>query len=130
MGHHILDILQTLIQYSVAHEQWRALEVSLGILGNLACHGDLRQGLLAASPLAELVLERALWVDDTPALCEACRLLSGLCLSTKVRRQCSAAYRFRAIWPALMSASVASCAVAATAAVTVLLGPAVALWGT
>jgi hypothetical protein len=47
------------------------------------------QRLLASPDLAELVVEQALWVDDTPALGEACRLLSGLCLSTQVGLTCA-----------------------------------------
>jgi hypothetical protein len=54
------------------------------MLANLACHEEVRRGLLDSAALAELVMERALWVDDTPSLGEACRLLSGLCLGTQV----------------------------------------------
>ena len=66
---------------------------SLGILANLACHKDIRLALLGSAPLAELVCERAMWVDDAPALGEGCRLLAGLCLSTKVRRAIHRAHR-------------------------------------
>ncbi|GAB4817750.1 hypothetical protein N2152v2_004796 [Parachlorella kessleri] len=77
-ANNIQEILQTILAVSISQERWRALEIALGLLANLACHRDVRQALLSSPTLARLVLERALWVDDTPALAEACRLLAGL----------------------------------------------------
>ena len=88
----IIVFLQTILAASVTQERWRALEIALGLLANLACHRDVRQALLGSPTLAELVLERALWVDDTPALAEACRLLAGICLSTQVLEKESSPY--------------------------------------
>lgn len=85
MSNNIRDILQTVIVASINQQHWRALEISLGTLANLACHKAFRNALLSTPALAELVLDRALWVDDAPSLGEACRLLSVLCLTIQVR---------------------------------------------
>lgn len=37
-ANNIQEILHTVIAASVAQEKWRALEIALGVLANLACH--------------------------------------------------------------------------------------------
>ena len=61
-----------------AQRQWRALEIGLGILGNLACHPGAKRTLLQQQGLEELLLSRLLWVDDAASLAELCRCLAAL----------------------------------------------------
>lgn len=73
---------------------WRRMVYAWAPLAELGCRPtaptcslrrrEVREQLLGSEALAETVVGRALWVDDSPALAEGARLLSGLCLSTKV----------------------------------------------
>lgn len=62
------------------HGSDRLVEISTGILGNLACHNTLKARLLTA-PLKGAILRVALWRDNPACLTEVCRLLSSLLYS-------------------------------------------------
>lgn len=47
-------------------------EISLGILGNLACHEALMKRIISTNGLIDLIVNQ-LSLDDTQCLCEACR---------------------------------------------------------
>ena len=47
-------------------------EISLGILGNLACHEIPMKQIASTDKLIEIVVDQ-LFLDDTSCLCEACR---------------------------------------------------------
>ena len=63
----------------IARSRWRAAELALGALANLAS----QPGLQLPEGLASLALERALWVDDAAALGEAARLVASVLASGK-----------------------------------------------
>ncbi|KAK6936141.1 hypothetical protein RJ641_033171, partial [Dillenia turbinata] len=52
-----------------------SLEISLGILGNLACHEVPGKLIASTNGLIGIIVDQ-LFLDDTPCLSEACRLLS------------------------------------------------------
>lgn len=70
----ILDILPELILDPDSPD--RLLEISIGILGNMACHATLQRQLAEHAKLQRAILSRALLRDDAGCICEACRLLS------------------------------------------------------
>lgn len=47
-------------------------EISLGIIGNLACHEISREHIASVNGLVGAIVEQ-LFLDDVPCLCEACR---------------------------------------------------------
>lgn len=49
-------------------------EISLGIIGNLACHEVSRKQIASVKGLVEIIVDQ-LFVDDTPCLCEEFRYL-------------------------------------------------------
>lgn len=84
-------MLPPLLTAAAANERWRALEIALGTLGNLACHAGTKQLLLGQAGLPQLLLDTVLWVDDSASLAELCRCLTSLLAdsSRQVRRFCS-----------------------------------------
>ena len=46
-------------------------EISLGIIGNLACHEDLLKHIVSTNGLIEIVVDQ-LFSEDSQCLCEAC----------------------------------------------------------
>ena len=72
----LLDVLPPVLTSAASAQQWRALEVGLGMLGNLACHDAVRLQLQQQQGLPELLVEQLLWMDDAAALAELCRFLS------------------------------------------------------
>jgi hypothetical protein len=74
-------ILQLVIESMVAAQNWRAAEISVGTLANMACHPDLRGALASNRALAQAVVAGALWAEDGATVLEACRLASTI-LST------------------------------------------------
>ncbi|PSC67077.1 saal1 isoform X1 isoform A [Micractinium conductrix] len=78
VAHGMPALLPALVTATAAAERWRALEIALGVAGNLACHADARRALLEEEALPGAVLEAALWVDDAAALDEACRCAAAL----------------------------------------------------
>ena len=72
----ILDILPELILDHDSPD--RLVEISAGILGNMACHVSLQSKLSEHPQLQQSVLRGALMRDDAGCICEACRLLSSM----------------------------------------------------
>ena len=72
----ILDILPELILESDSPE--RLVEISAGILGNMACHTTLHRRLSEHPQLQQSVIQGALLRDDAGCICEACRVLSAV----------------------------------------------------
>ncbi|VFQ96536.1 unnamed protein product [Cuscuta campestris] len=71
-------ILEVLFSSLLVSKSARMTEISLGIIGNLACHELSRKMISSTDGLTEAVLEQ-LFLDDIPCLCEACRVVT-LCL--------------------------------------------------
>ena len=71
-------MLPPLLTAAAARERWRALEIGLGTLGNLACHASAKRLLLGQAGLPQLLLDTLLWQDDSAALAELCRCLASL----------------------------------------------------
>nr|GMD71297.1 protein saal1 isoform X1 [Ipomoea batatas] len=68
-------ILEVLFSTLVVSKSARITEISLGIIGNLACHELSREKITSTNGLIGAVMEQ-LFLDDTPCLCEACRYYS------------------------------------------------------
>lgn len=71
-------VLEVLLANLSVSQSTRVTEISLGIIGNLACHEILRNNISNTEGLIEIVVDK-LFLDDVPCLSEACRLLT-LCL--------------------------------------------------
>jgi hypothetical protein len=71
-------LLGAALTATAAAESWRALEICLGIIGNLACHAGPKQRLLQQQGLPELLLDRLLWLDDAASLAECCRCVASV----------------------------------------------------
>ena len=71
-----MDILPELILDPDSPD--RLVEISAGILGNMACHATLQSKLSEHDQLQHSVLEGALIRDDAGCICEACRMLSAV----------------------------------------------------
>ncbi|KAM3374225.1 protein saal1 [Capsicum galapagoense] len=67
--------LEVLLATLMVSKSSRITEISLGIIGNLACHDVPRKKITSTNGLIGAVLQQ-LFLDDTPCLCEACRLLT------------------------------------------------------
>ncbi|KAL0436351.1 UNVERIFIED_CONTAM: protein saal1 [Sesamum radiatum] len=65
-------ILEVLLANLVVSQSARITEISLGIIGNLACHEMSRKKITSTNGLVGVVVEQLL-LDDVPCLCEACR---------------------------------------------------------
>ncbi|KAL2634919.1 hypothetical protein R1flu_006398 [Riccia fluitans] len=70
---HVLEVLSTVL--CTPHSD-RMREICLGIFGNLACHAGPVKAVLTVEGLIPTLVEQ-LFVEDTPSLTEACRLLSA-----------------------------------------------------
>lgn len=68
-------LLEVLLENLMVSQSVRIKEISLGIIGNLACHEVPMKHIISAKGLLEMILDQ-LFVDDPPCLCEAFRLLS------------------------------------------------------
>ncbi|XP_059663371.1 uncharacterized protein LOC132309035 [Cornus florida] len=68
----ILEVLLATLRVS---QSVRVTEISLGIIGNLACHDASRKQIVSKSGLIEIIVDQ-LFLDDTPCLCEVCRLFT------------------------------------------------------
>lgn len=76
----ILDVLAGLVLDPDSTD--RLVEISVGILGNMACHPQPLQSKLAEHPqLQQAVLQGALLRDDAGCICEVCRFLSTVLAS-------------------------------------------------
>ncbi|GER39713.1 ARM repeat superfamily protein [Striga asiatica] len=71
-------ILDVLLANLVVPQSSRITEISLGIIGNLACHEISCKQIALTNGLVQVIVEQLL-LDDVPCLCEACRVLT-LCL--------------------------------------------------
>ncbi|CAI9272899.1 unnamed protein product [Lactuca saligna] len=71
-------VLEVILATLTVSQSPRVTEISLGIIGNLACHEVSRKQIASVKGLVEIIVEQ-LFVDDTPCLCEEFRLLT-LCL--------------------------------------------------
>ncbi|KAL6516727.1 hypothetical protein OROGR_020032 [Orobanche gracilis] len=71
-------ILDVLLANLVVSQYSRITEISLGIIGNLACHEMTRKQIASRNELVRVIVEQLL-LDDVPCLCEVCRVLT-LCL--------------------------------------------------
>jgi phosphoketolase len=81
-----VPMLQLLATTMMERQQWRAAEISLGTLANLACHPEPRRDMAQSAALAEVAVQRALWADDPATVGEACRLASTVLSASHVRR--------------------------------------------
>lgn len=68
-------MLEVLLGSLIVSQSMRVTEISLGILGNLACHEIPMKQIASTDKLIEIVVDQ-LFLDDTSCLCEACRLLT------------------------------------------------------
>lgn len=68
-------VLEVLLANLTVSQSARITEIILGILGNLACHEVSRKLIVATNGLVEMIVDQ-LFSDDTPCLCEVCRLLT------------------------------------------------------
>ncbi|XP_062093120.1 uncharacterized protein LOC133798698 [Humulus lupulus] len=68
-------LLQVLSANLMVQQSARAIEICLGIIGNLACHEGPMRLIVSTNGLIELIVNQ-LFLDDTQCLCEACRLFS------------------------------------------------------
>eukprot|EP00850_Spirogloea_muscicola_P000675 SM000002S05755 [mRNA] locus=s2:2006254:2009336:+ [translate_table: standard] len=75
----ILDVVLAVLKTDCS---FRLREISLGILGNLACHPSSATAIAKSTDILQLVVEQ-LHVDDPPCLTETCRLLSAGLLSAE-----------------------------------------------
>lgn len=71
-------VLEVLLANLLVSQSARITEISLGIIGNLACHEILRNNISCTKGLIETIVDK-LFLDDIPCLSEACRLVT-LCL--------------------------------------------------
>ncbi|KAI7743368.1 hypothetical protein M8C21_003551 [Ambrosia artemisiifolia] len=71
-------VLEVILATLMVSQSPRVTEISLGIIGNLACHEVSRKQIVNVKGLVEVIVDQ-LFVDDTPCLCEEFRLLT-LCL--------------------------------------------------
>ncbi|KAM0007382.1 putative armadillo-like helical protein [Helianthus debilis subsp. tardiflorus] len=71
-------VLEVILATLMVSQSPRVTEISLGIIGNLACHELSRKQIANVKGLIEIIVDQ-LFVDDTPCLCEEFRLLT-LCL--------------------------------------------------
>ncbi|KAK4370593.1 hypothetical protein RND71_010068 [Anisodus tanguticus] len=68
-------VLEVLLATLMVSKSARITEICLGIIGNLACHDVSRRKITSTNGLIGVVLQQ-LFLDDTPCLCEACRLIT------------------------------------------------------
>ncbi|GAB2234803.1 hypothetical protein Droror1_Dr00004069 [Drosera rotundifolia] len=67
-------VLEVLLANLLTSNSVRITEISMGIIGNLACHEGLMKKMISTNGLVEAILDQ-LFLDDTPCLSETCRLL-------------------------------------------------------
>ncbi|KAI7743365.1 hypothetical protein M8C21_003548 [Ambrosia artemisiifolia] len=62
-------VLEVILATLMVSQSPRVTEISLGIIGNLACHEVSRKQIVNVKGLVEVIVDQ-LFVDDTPCLCE------------------------------------------------------------
>ncbi|XP_010247792.1 PREDICTED: uncharacterized protein LOC104590746 [Nelumbo nucifera] len=68
-------LLEVLLATLTVSKSARVTEISLGIIGNLACHEVPRKHIISMKGLVETIVDQ-LFLDDSQCLCETCRLLT------------------------------------------------------
>ncbi|RDX97919.1 hypothetical protein CR513_19238, partial [Mucuna pruriens] len=68
-------ILEVLLANLFVCKSERVTEISIGIIGNLACHEVPMKHIILTKGLIEIIVDK-LFVDDPQCLCETCRLLT------------------------------------------------------
>ncbi|KAF5931102.1 hypothetical protein HYC85_031975 [Camellia sinensis] len=68
-------VLEVLLANLMVPQPARVTEIILGIIGNLACHEVPRKHIASTDGLIEVIVDQ-LFLDDTPCLCEAYRVLT------------------------------------------------------
>ncbi|KNA21993.1 hypothetical protein SOVF_038050 isoform A [Spinacia oleracea] len=68
-------VLEVLLANLLTSDSVRITEISLGIIGNLACHEVLMDKITSTNKLLETIVDQV-FSDDPPCLCEVCRLLT------------------------------------------------------
>ncbi|XP_050947748.1 uncharacterized protein LOC103497988 isoform X2 [Cucumis melo] len=68
-------VLEVLSANLMVSQSVRVMEISLGIIGNLACHEVPMKHIVAKSGLITTIVSQ-LFLDDAQCLCEVCRLLN------------------------------------------------------
>ncbi|CAL5352689.1 unnamed protein product [Camellia sinensis] len=68
-------VLEVLLENLMVPQPARVTEIILGIIGNLACHEVPRKHIASTDGLIEVIVDQ-LFLDDTPCLCEAYRVLT------------------------------------------------------
>ncbi|KAL3518473.1 hypothetical protein ACH5RR_021062 [Cinchona calisaya] len=68
-------ILEVLLANLIVSQSARITEISLGIIGNLACHEVSRKKIGSTNGLIKTIMDQ-LFLDDVPCLCEALRLIT------------------------------------------------------
>ncbi|KAB2606602.1 hypothetical protein D8674_006319 [Pyrus ussuriensis x Pyrus communis] len=77
-------VLEVLLANLMVSQSVRATEISLGIIGNLACHEVPMKQIVSANGLIGIIVDQ-LFSDDAQCLCETCRLLTvGLHSSERI----------------------------------------------
>lgn len=75
-------VLEVLSANLMVSQSVRVMEISLGIIGNLACHEVPMKHVVTKSGLITTVVNQ-LFLDDAQCLCEVCRLLTAGLQSTQ-----------------------------------------------
>ncbi|KAG4972225.1 hypothetical protein JHK85_038646 [Glycine max] len=68
-------ILEVLLGNLLVCKSERVTEISIGIIGNLACHEVPMKHIISTEGLIEIILDK-LFMDDPQCLCETCRAVS------------------------------------------------------
>ncbi|KAL1298715.1 hypothetical protein HN51_043019 [Arachis hypogaea] len=68
-------ILDVLLANLLVCKSPRVTEISIGIIGNLACHEIPMKHIVSTNGLIEIIVDK-LFMDDPQCLCEICRLLA------------------------------------------------------
>ncbi|KAK7261268.1 hypothetical protein RIF29_27577 [Crotalaria pallida] len=68
-------ILEVLVANLTVCKSPRVTEISIGIIGNLACHEVPMKRIVSTEGLIEIIVDK-LFLDDPQCLCETCRLLA------------------------------------------------------
>lgn len=68
-------ILEVLSANLLVCKSERVTEISIGIIGNLACHEVPMKHIVSTKGLIEIIVDK-LFLDDPQCLCETCRLLT------------------------------------------------------
>ncbi|XP_038901476.1 uncharacterized protein LOC120088329 isoform X2 [Benincasa hispida] len=69
-------VLEVLSANLMVSQSVRVMEISLGIIGNLACHEVPMKHIVTKSGLITTIVNQ-LFLDDAQCLCEVCRLLNA-----------------------------------------------------